>query len=171
MNNIEYLIALDYIEKKVKAEKASARKEAEAHYRDRMAHEVDRFGEPRRSFGYYMGDEKLAAFYFSQTKPKPEKREIVATCYDWDAAMADDNPDFAEWLAKRIKAHIGELAEEYVRETGDLLDGVTVEERVTPAESAGAPKFNFRPNTARIEKHMQPRLPEVVAGLLEGGRQ
>jgi hypothetical protein len=71
MNSIEYLIALDYIEKKVKAEKASARKEAEAHYRDRMAHEVDRFGEPRRSFGYYMGDEKLAAFYFSQAKPKP----------------------------------------------------------------------------------------------------
>lgn len=170
MNSIEYLIALDYIEKKVKEEKAGARREVEEYYRDRMAHESDRFGEPKRSFGYYVGDEKVAAFYFSQAKEKPEKREMVATCYDWNAALADDNPDFAEWLAKRIKAHIGELAEEYVRETGDLLDGVTVEERVTPAEPAGPEKFNFRPNMARIEKYVQPRLPEVVSGLLEGGQ-
>lgn len=169
MNSAEYLIALDFIEKKVKAEKDRARKEAEAYYHDRMTHERDRDGNPRKSFGYYLGDEKLAAFYFSQTKPKPERKEIVATCYDWDAALADENPDFAEWLADHIKAHIGELAEQYVRETGDLVDGVTVEERVTPAEPAGPPKFNFRPNDARIEKHMQPRLPEVIAGLLEGG--
>ena len=171
MNPVEYLIALDYIEKKVRSEKADARKEVEAHYRDRMTHERDRYGNPRRSFGYYLGDEKLAAFYFSQAKPKPERRDVVATCYDWDAAMEDDNPDFAEWLAKRIKSHIGELAEEYVRETGDLVDGVAVEERVTPAEPAGPEKFNFRPNMERIERHMQPRLPEVVAGLLEGGGQ
>jgi len=166
VNSIEYLMALDFIERKLKAAKAEARQEVEAHYRDRMAHELRKDGEPRRSFGYYLGDEKLAAFYFSQSKPKPERRETVATCYDWDAAMADDNPDFAEWLAKRIKSHIGELAEEYVRETGDLVDGVAVEERVTPAEPAGPEKFNFRPNVRRIEKHMQPRLPEVVAGLL-----
>jgi hypothetical protein len=91
---------------------------------------------------------------------------MVATCYDWDAALADDNPDFAEWLAKRIRNKIGELAEQYVTETGDVLDGVAVEERVTPAEPAGPERFNFRPNARRIEEHMQPRLPEVVAGLL-----
>lgn len=170
MSPVEYLIALDYIERKVKEEKASARKDVETHYRDRMAHEVDRHGEPKRSFGYYLDGEKLAAFYFSQAKPKPERREIVATCYDWSAALNDDNADFAEWLAQRIKNHIGELAEEYVRETGDLIDGVTVEERVTPAEPAQPDKFNFRPNVKHIEKHMQPQLNGVVAGLLGGGQ-
>jgi len=170
VNPTEYLMALDFIERKLKAAKAEARAEVETHYRDRMAHELDRDGNPRRSFGYYLGDEKLAAIWFSQGKPKPERRELVATCYDWDAALADDNPDFAEWLAKRIKNQIGELAEQYVTETGDVLDGVAVEERVTPAEPAGPERFNFRPNVRRIEEHLQPRLPEVVAGLLEGGR-
>lgn len=169
MNCAEWLITLDYLEDRLKEAKAEARREAEIHYRDRMAHEVDRHGEPKRSFDYCLGDEKLAAFYFSRGKEKPERRELVAICYDWDAALADDNPEFEEWLAAYVKGHIGELAEQYVRETGDQVDGVAVEEKVTPAVPAGPDKFNFRPNKARIEKYVQPRLPEAIAGLLEGG--
>lgn len=169
MNDIERLIALDYVRKRIDAEIKTLRKDVQAHYHDRMTHEVDRDGEPRRSFGYYLGDKKLATFWFPTSEPEPERRELVATCYDSRAALSDDNEEFAEWLAAYMRQHIVELSEQYVRETGDQLDGVFVEEKVTPGKPPAIEPMRFRINTDRISEAMRPQLPSVVAGLLEGG--
>lgn len=172
MTNIEKLIALTWLDKRLGEEIAALRLDVREHYLDRMAHEVDDHDEPRTSFGYYLGDEKLASFWFKRTKAKPERKETVVTCYDWDAALDDDNPDFAAWLGEYVKGHIGELAERYVRETGDMVDGVLAEEVITPGTPAKVDPsaFYVKPNMERIERVMKPQLPSVVAGLLEGGR-
>ena len=169
MNNIERLIALDYLKKRIEREMKELRPDVMAHYRDRMAHEVDSYGDPKRSFGYYLDGEKVTAFWFSQSREEPERRTLKATCYDWGAVLADDNEEFAEWLAAYVKNHIGELAERYVTETGDSLDGVYVEEVVEPARPARIdPKGRFRINANKMEALM-PQLKGYVAGLLEGG--
>lgn len=168
MTNIERLIALDFLRKAVDAEIRRVRPEVEAHYHDRMTHEADDSGEPVRSFGYWLGGEKLASFYFPQTKSKPERRRRVVRCYDFDAVLDDDNDDFAEWLSKYIRGHIGELAERYVTETGDALAGVVVEDEVMPGEAPTVKPMQFRINEGRIRRLMRPQLPDLVAGLLEG---
>ena len=171
MTPIERMIALGYLERRIKEELASVRQDVRAHYHDRSTHEVGRDGEPVRSFGYHVNGQKVASFYFREVKGHDAHTEQVAVAYDWDAILADDNPDFAEWLAEYVKRHIGELAEEYVRTTGDLLDGVSVREVMTPAEppSIDYSTLYFKPNVRKIEELMRPTLPEAVAGLLEGG--
>lgn len=170
MNPTERLIALDYVKKRIEEEIKALRPQVLDGYRERMGHETNDDGTPRTTFGYYVGGQKVASFWFNSTKPEPERRKVVATCYDWDAALADENPDWEAWLAEYVKRHIGELAEQYVTETGDMLAGVAVAEQVTPARPAGIdPSGRFRTNPARIEQAMAPQLPSVVAGLLGGG--
>lgn len=168
MTNIERMIALGYIERKVKQELAALREDVREHYHDRSVNEAGRDGKPERSFGYWVDGQKVASFYFKETKATEAHTEQVPTCYSWDAVLDDDNPDFAEWLADYVKRHIGELAEQYVRETGDVLDGVAVREVTTEAKPARIDygTLYFKPNVARIEELMRPSLPEAVAGLL-----
>lgn len=172
MNSMERLVALKWLERQMKRAVTDAQQEVDAHYHDRMTHELDDDGEPRRSFKYYLDGKRLASFWYPMSKEVPERHALKATCYDWDAALADDNPDFAEWLAEYVKRHIGELAERYVTETGDVLDGVTVTDEVTPAVPGHVQGLRCKPNWAVVDEIMTPQLAgDAIAGLLEGGNR
>lgn len=170
MNSIERLVALKWLERQMKRAITETQREVDAHYHDRMTHELGDDGEPKRSFKYRVGGKRLASFWYPMRKEVPERHTLKATCYDWSAVLDDDNPDFAEWLADHVKRHIGELAEQYVTETGDVLDGVAVTDEVTPAVPGHVEGLRCKPNWAVVDEIMTPQLAgETLAGLLEGG--
>lgn len=70
--------------------------------------------------------QKVGRYTFSTKKGKKGRTTTKAVAYDFDAILNDGNEDFAEWLKDYVKGHIGELAERYVTETGDVLAGVNV---------------------------------------------
>ena len=168
MNDAERLIALDYLRSRIDGELAPLKAKVLASYESRIGTEFDYDGNPVTSFGYWLGGEKLASFYQRVRKRgRRERREMVPTCYSWHRVLESENEEFAEWLRAYVRSHIGPLAEQYVRETGDLLDGVAVNEEVTPAEPEML-EMVFKPNRRKIGQAM-PQLKAMVAGLLEGG--
>lgn len=111
--------------------------------------------------------QKVGRYTFPTTKGTPERTVTKAMAYDHDAILADDNDDFAEWLASYVKSHIGELAERYVTETGDILDGVSVITETEPAtpsvvSSEGNP---YGISYDRITEAL-PELRQTVRGLI-----
>lgn len=76
--------------------------------------------------------QKVGRYTFPTTKGKPERTVNKVMAYDYNAILDDDNEDFALWLAEYVKGHIGELAERYVTETGDVLAGVIVTTETEP---------------------------------------
>lgn len=76
--------------------------------------------------------QKVGRYTFPTKKGKKGRTTTRAVAYDHDAILADDNEDFSAWLADYIKGHIGELAERYVTETGDVLAGVNVVTETEP---------------------------------------
>lgn len=110
---------------------------------------------------------KVGRYTFPTRKGKKGRTTIKAVAYDFDAILADDNDDFAEWLSSYVKSHIGELAERYVTETGDVLDGVhlvTETEPDTPSvvASEGNP---YGISYDRITEAL-PELRQTVSGLI-----
>lgn len=77
--------------------------------------------------------QKVGRYTFPRKKGKPARTTSKAVAYDYGAILADDNDDFAAWLSEYVKSHIGELAERYVTETGDMLAGVQLVTEETPA--------------------------------------
>lgn len=115
---------------------------------------------------YVMG-QKVGRYTFPTTKGTPERTVTKAMAYDHDAILADDNEDFAEWLKSYVRLHIGELAEKYVTETGDILDGVSVITETEPAKpsvisSEGNP---YGISYDRIAEAL-PELRQTVRGLI-----
>lgn len=74
---------------------------------------------------------KVGRYTFPTKKGKKGRTVTKAVAYDHEAVLNDENDDFMAWLAEYVKGHIGELAEMYVTETGDMLDGVSI---ITEAE-------------------------------------
>lgn len=140
------------------------RDQVNRHYR--MLYDLD----GKRGHDIVVNGEKVGRFTFAEKKGEPARTEQVVTAYDYSAILADDNEDFAEWLSDYIKLHIGELAERYVRETGDMLDGVMVSEEEVPEVPAtvatnGTPG-GIRPD--RVAAAFGPALDEGMSQLIAG---
>jgi len=111
--------------------------------------------------------QKVGRYTFPKRKGKPARTTTKAVAYDYDAILADDNDEFAEWLSAYVKGHIGELAEKYVMETGDMLAGVrlfTEETSATPdtIASEGNPyNISYESVSAAL-----PELTGTIRGLL-----
>lgn len=73
---------------------------------------------------------------FSKAKPPETVTEFRVT--DEDALLADGSEDFAEFLGRWVKAHIGDAAKDYFDEVGELLDGC---EMVTETVPGTPPKY------------------------------
>ena len=128
-----------------------------------------------RGHDMFVNGEKVGRYTFSKREGEPARTERVVTAYDYEAILADDNEDFAEWLKRHIRNHIGELAERYVRETGDLLDGVSVVENEIP-ETPAVVSQNGTPGGIKAERVAEALGPalnegmgELIAGLLGEG--
>lgn len=111
--------------------------------------------------------QKVGRYTFPTTEGTPERTVKRAVAYDHDAILADDNEDFAEWLKAYVQLHIGELAEKYVTETGDILDGVSVVTETEPAtpsvvSSEGNP---YGISYDRITEAL-PELRQTIRGLI-----
>lgn len=115
----------------------------------------------------------VGAYTFSQSRAVPAHDELRVVAYDYERILNDDNPDFAEWLKDHVRNHIGELAESYVRETGDSVDGVDVHwEHVAETPSAvkeyGDPKGVTPEKVAEAMGTDPVGLLEVATRLLSG---
>ena len=111
--------------------------------------------------------QKVGRYTFPTKKGKRGRTVTRAVAYDHDAILADDNEDFSAWLADYIKGHIGELAERYVTETGDMLDGVNVITETEPdTPSTVASEGNpYGISYDRITEAL-PELRQTIKGLI-----
>lgn len=144
--------------------RGNLRDQVNEHYR--MLYELDGM----RGHDIIVNGEKVGRYTFAEKKGEPARIERTVTAYDYDAILADDNEDFAEWLSGYIKMHIGELAERYVRETGDVLDGVMVTEDEVPEVPASV-EANGKPGGFRADKVAEafgPALGEGMGDLIAG---
>lgn len=144
--------------------RGNLRDQVNEHYR--MLYELD----GKRGHDIVVNGEKVGRYTFAEKKGDPAHTERTVTAYDYDAILADDNEDFAEWLSAYIKKHIGELAERYVRETGDTLDGVMVTEDEVPEVPASV-EANGKPGGFRADKVAEafgPALGEGMGDLIAG---
>lgn len=110
---------------------------------------------------------KVGRYTFPTKKGKKGRTVRKAVTYDYTALLNDENEDFAEWLGEYVKSHIGELAEQYVTETGDMLAGVNVIEETEPdTPSVVSPDGN--PYGISYEKMAEviPELRQTVRGLI-----
>lgn len=110
---------------------------------------------------------KVGRYTFPTKRGKRGRTVTKAIAYDYGAILNDDNEDFAEWLVRYVKSHIGELAERYVTETGDVLAGVNVITETEPdtpdtVSSEGNP---YGISYDRITEAM-PELRQTVRGLI-----
>ena len=129
-----------------------------------------------RGHDILVNGEKVGRYTFPETKGEEGYTRQTIAIYDYDALLADDNPDFAAWLKRKIHNQLFDLAKEYAAETGDLLDGMTViEEEVPEVPATVSP--NGRPGSIKPEvvaEAFGPQLSEgmdnVIAGLLESAR-
>lgn len=107
---------------------------------------------------------KVGRCTFSVKKGEPARTKRSIGIHDADKVLADDNPDFAEWLKRRVSNQLFDYAIQYTEETGDLLDGMTViEEEVPQTPDSVAP--NFTPSSISAEKVAE-ALGTDVGGLL-----
>lgn len=111
--------------------------------------------------------QKVGRYTFPTKKGKKAKTVTKAVAYDYDAILADGNDDFAEWLAKYVRDHIGELAERYVTETGDVLDGVNVITETEP-ETPSVVAAEGNPYGISYDRMTEalPELRQTVRGLI-----
>lgn len=111
--------------------------------------------------------QKVGRYTFPTKKGKRSRTVTRAVAYDFDAILNDENEDFAEWLGQYVKSHIGELAERYVTETGDALDGVNVITETEPeTPSVVASEGNpYGISYDRITEAI-PELRQTVRGLI-----
>lgn len=111
--------------------------------------------------------QKVGRYTFPRRKGKPQRTTTKAIAYDVDAILGDGNEDFSEWLQAYVKSHIGELAERYVTETGDVLAGVKIVTETTPQTpdtiaSEGNP-YNISYDTV---SEAIPELRQTIRGLI-----
>ena len=111
--------------------------------------------------------QKVGRYTFPTTKGKPELTVTKVMAYDYNAILDDENEDFALWLAEYVKGHIGELAERYVTETGDMLDGVMVTTETEP-ETPSVVSSEGNPYGISYDRLTEalPELRQTVRGLI-----
>ena len=111
-------------------------------------------------FEVRVGGEKVGTYGFNKRKGQPERtvRELRIT--DSSALTDWRSDDFDEWVEHWLAFHREDLALQYAQETGELPDGIELEERVVPATPD-----TIRPNgTLRIKRQVVERARDALAG-------
>jgi len=134
------------------------------HYR--RLYELD--GE--RGHDLMVNGEKVGRYTFAERKGEAARTERTVRAFDYAAILADENEDFRAYCERYLRNHIGELAEQYVRETGDMLDGVSVVDEEVPATPATV-AANGTPSgitPQRVADAMGPLLADGMGDVIRG---
>lgn len=112
---------------------------------------------------------KVGTYGFNRVKGKPAYTERIAIVTDVDALRASEDDDWLDWCGRYIDSHIEELAIQYVEETGELLDGMSIVEREHPATpDTILPNGTLRIRADKVADALGNALPATIAGLLGG---
>ena len=107
---------------------------------------------------------KVGRCTFSVKAGEPARTKQTIGIHDPEKLLADDNPDFAEWLKQKVNNQLFDYAVQYAEETGDLLDGMTLIKDEIP-QTPDTIAANFTPSSISAEK-VADALGTDVAGLL-----
>lgn len=121
-------------------------------------------------FEVRLNGSKVGTYGFNKTKAEPARQVTRIVVEDYDALRAYDDDNWLDWIGRWTLDHIGELAREYVDETGEVLPGMAVHVEEIPAKPEGVrPNGTLRVYPEKVAQAMGPSLGETVRGLLEGG--
>ena len=112
------------------------------------------------AFEVRLNGQKVGTYGFAKTKERTEPVVVDAA-----ALLADDDPDFERWCEQYVVRNVVRLAEQYAKETGELLDGM--EAVSVPAGIKPGGTLRVRPE--KVAAALGNALPATIAGLLEGG--
>lgn len=113
---------------------------------------------------------KVGTYGFNKTKAEPAKVVTTIEVVDYAMLRAYEDDNWLDWIGRWTVEHIGELAREYVEQTGEVLPGVDVRVEEIPAKPAGIrPNGTLRVYPEKVAQAMGNQLGETVRGLLEGG--
>lgn len=122
------------------------------------------------SFEVRLNGEKVGTFAFPKVKGRAAHMDVSFRVTDFGALQAHDDDDWLGFCSRWLDGHLAEVAEAYVRATGDTLPGVEIRAEEVPAtpDTIGA-SGRLRVDPAKVAEALGPALPSMVAGLLEGG--
>lgn len=114
--------------------------------------------------------QKVGTYGFAKTKAETERTELDIEITDYAALRECQDDSWLDWQGQYVMANIGELARQYVAETGELLPGVTLVTRTIPAKPAGIrPNGTLRVKSEKVAEALGSQLGDAVRGLLGGG--
>lgn len=123
-----------------------------------------------KSYDVQLDGQSVGTYTFPKTKAEPAKTVTTIEVVDYNMLRAYEDDNWLDWIGRWTVEHIGELAREYVEQTGEVLPGVDVRVEEIPAKPAGIrPNGTLRVYPDKVAQAMGPRLGEAVRGLLEGG--
>ena len=115
---------------------------------------------------------KVGTFGFNRVKGTPAKtvHEFVLLDHARCVAVMDEDPDFGAFAHRYVEHHLEEVARAYFEQTGTVPDGCDVLTHEVPATPDGIrPNGTLRVSPEKVADALGPRLPQAIAGLLEGG--
>lgn len=121
-----------------------------------------------KSYDVQLDGQSVGTYTFPKTKAEPAKTVTTIEVVDYAMLRAYEDDNWLDWIGRWTVEHIGELAREYVEQTGEVLPGVDVRVEEIPAKPAGIrPNGTLRVYPDKVAQAMGPRLGEAVRGLLE----
>lgn len=121
-----------------------------------------------KSYDVQLDGQSVGTYTFPKTKAEPAKTVTTIEVVDYNMLRAYEDDNWLDWIGRWTVEHIGELAREYVEQTGEVLPGVDVRVEEIPAKPAGIrPNGTLRVYPDKVAQAMGPRLGEAVRGLLE----
>lgn len=124
-----------------------------------------------RSYDVQLNGESVGTYTFPKTKAEPAKTVTTIEVVDYAMLRAYEDDNWLDWQGRWVMEHIGELAREYVEQTGEVLPGVDVRVEEIPAKPAGIrPNGTLRVQPQKVADALGNQLGTAVRGLLEGAR-
>lgn len=121
-----------------------------------------------KSYDVQLNGESVGTYTFPKTKAEPAKTVTTIEVVDYAMLRAYEDDNWLDWIGRWTVEHIGELAREYVEQTGEVLPGVDVRVEEIPAKPAGIrPNGTLRVYPEKVAQAMGNQLGETVRGLLE----
>jgi hypothetical protein len=122
------------------------------------------------SFEVRVNGQKVGTYSFPKVKGRAGHVDLVVRVTDFGALQAHDDDDWMDFCSRWLDHHLAEVAEAYVRSTGDTLPGVELSTVETPATPDGIRRGGtLRVDAGKVAEALGPALPDTVAGLLGGG--
>lgn len=102
-------------------------------------------------------------------KASTKKAPTVLVVTDEDALIANDSDDFKAFITQYVRAHIGEIAIAYVKETGEKLNGIEEAPTLEPPVEPAKPSVSIRIYEDRVADVVGAKaLGGIVHGMLGG---